>query len=653
MQIKFESPFLSIIDFPTTNLPKFTIITGVNGSGKTHLLKAISAGRVLVDIAPNIAEDIRFYDWTTLVPNNAGEFHSAAVYNNRDNIIEWSRQACLEQREKLDQWLSSNNLIGKIQRNASSVFRLNETDLNKRIGEPKAANRAWKQLESIAAQTLQIMKRNGRNQTDALEIIDRLHNRLGHKVLCLTTKDFEKEPYSWGSVNFFQQSFAELFVHYFELKKHNLLRRMVELEGREPAVPSIPDDQFIATYGEPPWDFINHILKKSNLDFEIDYPEDYSMTKFTPQLRKISTQTDLKFDELSSGERILMSFAFCLYYSKDNRQILRRPKLLLFDEIDAPLHPSMSRQLVDTIQNTLVGDQGVQVILATHSPSTVAVAPEEAVYAMRPGELGLHKVGKRQAISALTMEIPTLSVNFSGRRQVLVEGHHDARRYEKLYRRVSGNLTSERSLAFISVGKRKDRGEEGGGCDQVRQFVNELAASGNDSVFGLVDWDLKNQSTERIIVLAEGNRYAIENCLLDPLLIGALAVLTNPEWVYQTGLLSDKRYIDFKNLTEEECQAIIDNVERKVLRQSESVALGERQEVAYTGGMSAKISNLYLRMNGHTLEGKIKESLPILKVYHNEGDLLNKIIESVLRDFHELIPIDITNAFRRILEFEH
>jgi hypothetical protein len=135
----------------------------------------------------------------------------------------------------------------------------------------------------------------------------------------------------------------------------------------------------------------------------------------------------------------------------------------------------------------LVKEQGIPVILVTHCPSSVAVAPDKAIYVMRPGQPGLHKVSKRQAIAAVAAEIPTLAIDFAGRRQVFVEGRYDAERYEKLYGRLSGRISYERALSFVAVGRTK-------GCDQVKRIVHDLAAAGNDSVFGLTDWDKKEQS---------------------------------------------------------------------------------------------------------------------------------------------------------------
>ncbi len=182
--------------------------------------------------------------------------------------------------------------------------------------------------------------------------------------------------------------------------------------------------------------------------------------------------------------------------------------------------------------------------------------------------------------------------------------------------------------------------------------MGELAEAGNDSVFGLVDWDSINEGEDRIIVLAENQRYAVENCLLDPLLVGVLAVRTDREWAQRIGLALDKGYPDLKSLTDVECQEIIDAVERRVLGLAEGDPFEERRAVEYVGGNVAQVSGSYLTMQGHELEERVKEGLPVLKQYHNQGELLMKLIDPVIFELSYLAPVDIIQAFQKILEYE-
>ena len=49
MKLKYALDYKSIQPFDDIELPNFTVLTGVNGSGKTQLLEAISAHRISVD----------------------------------------------------------------------------------------------------------------------------------------------------------------------------------------------------------------------------------------------------------------------------------------------------------------------------------------------------------------------------------------------------------------------------------------------------------------------------------------------------------------------------------------------------------------------------------------------------------------------------
>ncbi|MDT0619452.1 ABC transporter ATP-binding protein, partial [Salinisphaera sp. P385] len=124
------------------------------------------------------------------------------------------------------------------------------------------------------------------------------------------------------------------------------------------------------------------ILEVCRLDFRVEPPPLHEVGSYEPKLTKLSSEVEMRFQDLSSGEKVLMSFALCLYNATDARQEKPFPKLLLLDEVDAPLHPSMVVSLIDTVREVLVEGKGVSVIMTTHSPSTVALAPEEALYEM-------------------------------------------------------------------------------------------------------------------------------------------------------------------------------------------------------------------------------------------------------------------------------
>lgn len=642
MKLTFQKPHRSIKDFPEIELPKFTLITGVNGAGKTHLLKAIGDGDISTDIAPNLKQEIKFFDWSSLVPNNMGTTTVINLYSERSKLLNVIRESRAHHQNSLNDIIKRHALDSLYSDNDIwKLCTLSVEEIAQHLPNGSSAQTIYSALGNLIQQIVKTAK--AKLSTHG-EQIDGLFVEHGRNIVILSQHDLDNPTFSWYGGGLFQQSFSEMFLAYFELQKLNRWRRC-EYEDGKSTEPFLTEKEFNDHHGIPPWDFVNEVFTNAKLDFSISHPEFYTAIDFTPKLTKISTGVEINFSDLSSGEKILMSFAFCLYYSRDDRQLIQKPKLLLFDEIDAPLHPSMSRHLINTITETLVKKHDVHVIMTTHSPSTVAIAPAESVYIMKPSEAGLHKVNKSQAIALLTAEIPTLSINFDGRRQVFVESSNDAKYYDAIYKILRSNLNSEHSLTFIAVGVKNSKKEDiGSGCTQVTHIVDSLV--GNESVFGLIDWDKKNQPKNRIVVLAHNRRYAIENCLLDPLLVAATGIHESKEFRAEIGLKESECYTNLHNMTAERYQTFVDYVQTKVLGIKQETDL---VSVKYRGGFSLDISQEYLQFQGHDLEYKVKTAFPFFKRFNNTGSLLSHITDIILSDYPDFIPMELEECLNTLL----
>jgi predicted ATP-dependent endonuclease of OLD family len=67
--------------------------------------------------------------------------------------------------------------------------------------------------------------------------------------------------------------------------------------------------------------------------------------------------------------------------------IQNKTSLLLLDELDAYLNPVMSKMFIEIVNDILVKKFKIQVIMTTHSPSTVAYTPEENLFWMENGKI--------------------------------------------------------------------------------------------------------------------------------------------------------------------------------------------------------------------------------------------------------------------------
>lgn len=91
MFLRFNASHKSIVAFEDIELARFSVVTGKNGSGKTHLLQAIQEGKILVqsdDTGQLSPSDIRFYDWSSLIPNDPGMANSDQYQNEKKGIFD-------------------------------------------------------------------------------------------------------------------------------------------------------------------------------------------------------------------------------------------------------------------------------------------------------------------------------------------------------------------------------------------------------------------------------------------------------------------------------------------------------------------------------------------------------------------------------------
>ena len=650
INLTFNQSHASILNFPSVSLPDFTLITGPNGAGKTHLLQAIQQSAILTDDAPqgNKQNEIRMFDWSTMTPHDAGAFSSESIRNERLNLYNNYHG----QRSRSDFLEPIRNVIRNFRvgdKYLSEPYRLvflDDQALMTILGSVGQVVEFKAQLagpiQHLENSILSVLDINGRAQLRAVA------DFTNKSIISLDEKDILSPAIpTWGQSDIFQQSFARLFVAYRDLNLANMLAEFRASKGE--TTEFLSDEEFVRRHGPAPWDFVNNSLAEARLDFEINQPSRDDYNPFQPTMRKRSTGTAIPFSALSSGEKVLMSFAFCVYYSNDRRQLATQPKILLLDEIDAPLHPSMSKNVIDTITKVLVADFGIKVIATTHSPSTVALAPEESIFTMRPNEPGVHKSSKATALNILTAGVPTIAISHDGRRQVFVESPTDAKVYDALYRLLRPTIISDRSLEFVATGTRTaGSGDYNTGCDVVRRIVSDLSVAGNISVFGLIDWDGTNEPSERISVLAHGLRNGIENVILDPLLLGIAICRSCPAQKSNVGIPEKTTYIELVSGDTELFQKIVDTIGLTVFGSSATAT----SSANYTGGLTLNADSRFFSTDDHALEAKVVAAFPFLKsiTKNQSGKLVNHIIENVLTDNPGLVPLEVKHVLEELLE---
>ena len=86
MILKHVENWLSISEFDEIELPALTILTGLNGSGKTHLLRSIKWGKTLLDEINT--EDIVGFDYNSFIVNNDRNTSHSEIERKRENTYD-------------------------------------------------------------------------------------------------------------------------------------------------------------------------------------------------------------------------------------------------------------------------------------------------------------------------------------------------------------------------------------------------------------------------------------------------------------------------------------------------------------------------------------------------------------------------------------
>ncbi len=405
MKIELNRSYLSISELECPKLPDFTVLTGQNGAGKTHLLQALQGGHAVV---PGIGENtIELYDLVSFQPNAGGGGHASIdlAKSTAEHYLEShdGRPLIDVAREIYEQFKSRHeNRHGKEEGDSF------DRDLRHRIMrvpdffpfpasyskgadtyENALRNLVWDALRERVGQ----VRSNGNRRSisfggDPVPLISMAMKQSGKLPHELTREDINRAAHFAG--NIIENKISRVFAEY-KLGQYEWAH--TQFETRRHAVSL---DDLLAEYHEhypPPWDTLRGVMARMRevtgenclFDFDFSDPADIRLGignfrefKFGAKMTSRTTGEQYGLESLSSGEKILMTLCLAAF---NQRLGGRRPNLLLLDELDAMLHPSMIRALVEVLMSLFV-EQGSKVVMTTHSPVTVAALPEAEVFGL-------------------------------------------------------------------------------------------------------------------------------------------------------------------------------------------------------------------------------------------------------------------------------
>lgn len=405
MKIIFNEKYLSIENFNSIDTNDFVILTWINWAGKSHLLKAIEEKKVLIEWLEN--SNIIYFNYENFRLENEWMFSAQQITQEKESAWNLFIQANWNNiKNSIANWKNSlgwnYNFIKELAYTKNKpLWDLTKIDIwNDSIYE------LLKQYKN----NIKTFFRTNWNIKD---------NHLAHWILSLIKKlkysldEIEKEEFidkyyhSHFKNDFIPLQLWKIIWDYYIKQSQN---EMHEYQNKKywKSYKFLSTDEFIENNWEKPWEIINIILGKFNtLDYKTNSPEweDAFWSFKLSLINKTNPDILLDFSNLSSWEKILMALVASIYKSSSDNHF---PDILLLDEVDASLHPSMIQNLLDVIKEIFL-EKWVKIILVTHSPTTIALSPEESIYLMNKRWLNrIEKASKENALDILTEWFATL-----------------------------------------------------------------------------------------------------------------------------------------------------------------------------------------------------------------------------------------------------
>ena len=385
LKLKFKENFSGYLSikkkFEISDFSELNIITGINGSGKTHFLKAIERGDIEAEYNSEkiLPQHIKFFDYNSFKLKNE-EIIKKSDFNEKKTVF-------------LDKLF---NLLCSIVDFEESKTTLNCTTFANKV--------VWDRLREIfktthnffSLQKLIEITENGKLNDFFLEnphiaaenILNYIKEVIVSKKYLMINKDqsflieysinseeniFEMNESDIDKIvrtkmgDFLEKGFGEIFKQYKDI----LSEHIDSSENLEKTISKLIQE-CEKKYGIFPWNFANEMFKKYSEEsfvfkYKFEKPMEIAHEGIKANLIN-GNEENIDFENLSSGEKMLLALTLFLYKSKINRNF---PKLLLLDEIDVTLHPSMCKKVIEILKEIFV-ENGIKIILTTHNPSLVA-----------------------------------------------------------------------------------------------------------------------------------------------------------------------------------------------------------------------------------------------------------------------------------------
>ena len=424
MKLNLRKPYLSIEQLNEFELPDFAVLIGRNGVGKTQILDAIA--RKDISVIGSVDFNIEKYDFNSFQPNSGGQANWEQIilfdstvqkfFSPNDGSTALVEVARKIYEVKTLEYASDFSMLNEFDQITHEYFA---KDLNAKVTSLIRGINCGDYINEIREKvirpaTTNVSTRMGRKESvssNLLPLAMKISGKLPH---LLSEEDFlNAANYEGGTI---ANRLSEVFTIYkleqylwahreSEIIEKSIKELLLEYRERNPA----------------PWlklrdhlESLRGIFDSNELfNFEFTDPENkrinyssYQNCQFQAEFRNLHTGKIYPLENLSSGEKILMSLCLATF----NRNMGRhQPNLILLDELDAVLHPSMIKAYIYCLKEFMVKN-GTRVIIATHSATTVSMLEEGEIFRVeREGKtINVVKISKSNAVSELSEGLATI-----------------------------------------------------------------------------------------------------------------------------------------------------------------------------------------------------------------------------------------------------
>ncbi|BCQ29991.1 ATP-binding protein (plasmid) [Caballeronia sp. NK8] len=539
----------SIADLEWTDVPPFAVVTGENGAGKTHLLEALGVATGRGGTPPRHLRSVQKKVVVTVTTSDGQQVSFKDVFHAKDD---WEPASF------------GSATVEQVVAEAQRLYELGDAAFIKGLNDPLYAD--W----TVAPDAMPTERRVARPEWEQFEA------RLTAQRLSANVDD--------------GKNLAFLFLAYEVLRvaaKDRCQRSGADYEAA------------LLHLGEPPWEQFNRMCREADVGLEILSPTVERKIMAPPsgpyelRIRDLERGTVVSEAGASSGERIMLHVVAWRFLAEASGV---RYDLILLDEPDAHLHPSLVRKFLRLLENILVRQHGARLIVTTHSPTTVALSPKDSVFALR--RHGSPRIESVENVSSLIARLTDGLVAVDPTtRFVVLEGKTD----EPFFSHVWSLLMEAGHPAFPGVAFFKRDG-----CAKVRETVRFLREWDFNRFFGILDRDAppnENVPEPGLFVL---KRNGVENYLFDPLNVWLCLWLNHKKMHAQLHQLPDLRIgggHQLRQMPTHELQEIVNSVCTVVrpFLENTSASAGDPIDAHFANGLRLSYPRWTFEHDDHSL----------------------------------------------------